>query len=163
MFTNRTRSDPGCVSSQCRGIAAAGIAGRSWETGTEPRGCLGGEKTLSSHKDTPRGAEGNKYPFFSDTLPPSQVGRYLEATRSPRLPATETRRAGCPELHNSKHLSRTQGSAKARARVDLSVSSLIPTTQAQNHPIFSVHHLGTALPPVRWRGKDGQPALFPLL
>lgn len=124
-----------------------GIAGRSWETGTEPRGCLGGKKTLSSHKDTPRGAEGNKYPFFSDTLPPSQLGRYLEATRSPRLPATETRRAGWPELHNSKHLSRTQRSEKARARLDLSVSSFIPTTQAQNHPILSVRHLGTALPP----------------
>lgn len=36
VFTDGTRGDPGHVSSQCRGIAATEIAGRSWSTGREP-------------------------------------------------------------------------------------------------------------------------------
>lgn len=43
------------MSSQCRGIAATEIAGRSWETMTVPRGHLGVKKTLPSHKDTSKG------------------------------------------------------------------------------------------------------------
>lgn len=71
------------------------------------------------------------------TLPPCQLGFLVYLSQGHRV--------GCPGEHNSKHLSRTQGSEKATARVGLSMSSSIPTTGTKS-PCLS-WHLDVALPP----------------
>lgn len=59
------------MSSQCRGIAATEIAGRSWDTRERAPGILRRGRDTPSHKETARQAEGNEHPFCSDTLPHS--------------------------------------------------------------------------------------------
>lgn len=67
--------------------------------------------------------------------------------RFPCSPVTETQ-SRLAWAAQAQHLSRTQGSEKATARVGLSMSSSIPTTGTKSPSLFC--HLGVALPP------DGQ-------
>lgn len=99
-------------------------------------GILRRERDTPSHKDTARQAEGNEHPFCSDTLPHSNSVSLFTCHR-----------AGWPGQHNSKHLSRTQGSEKATAGAGWSMPSSMPTTGTKSPCPFC--HLGVALSP-RW-------------
>lgn len=135
----RARGDPGRVSSQCRGIAATEIAGRSWDTGREPRDIEEGKRHHPTRKPHGRRSGTSTFCPLALSLRPSSVSlfTYHRDTESGQ--------------HESKQLSRTQGSEKATARVGSSMASSIPTTGTKSPRLFC--HLAGALPP------DGQRCL----
>lgn len=114
--------------------------------GAGTRGESPGDTEEGKGHTIPRGnskAERDERPFCSDTLPPPQLGFLVYVS--------QRHRAGWPGQHNSKHLSRTQGSEKATAGVGSSTSSSVSSTGTKS-PCPSCH-LGVALPP------DGQGCL----